>query len=226
MGLIFRIIKFALLAVAGVHVLFFLAILGLSLVFSRINPPSSTLMLYRHHIDKHEIREVLYQPLDKIKPWIPHLTIACEDAGFYQHRGIDVNALKRAYAMNKGLGGNFLGGSTITQQLARTLFLTPQKSYFRKYAEIIAALTMELAMPKKRILELYLNYVELGRGVFGLGQAARTHYGKPLDNLSQDEAVRLITILPSPVKYSPKTFHSSGILEDRYRSLREKIRSD
>jgi monofunctional glycosyltransferase len=226
MGLIVKVIKLALLAAAGVHVVFFLAILGLSLVFSRINPPSTSLMLYRHHIDKHEIREVLYQPIDKIKPWIPQLVVSCEDAGFYRHHGVEIDALKRAYAMNQGLGGNFLGGSTITQQLARSLFLTPHKSYIRKYAEIIAALTMELALPKKRILELYLNYVEFGRGVYGLGQAARTHFGKPLDNLSQDEAVRLVTILPSPVRYSPKTFHSSGILEDRYKSLREKIRSD
>jgi monofunctional glycosyltransferase len=222
MSLIFRIAKYFLLLLLFLHVLFFIIILSLSFAFSRMNPPSSSLIQYRKLADHHEIKEMVFVPLDKIKPWISHLVILSEDKGFLGHHGIDMEAIRRAYSVNKSLGGYYLGGSTITQQLARSLFLWPSKNYFRKYLEIISSLSMELVMPKKRILELYLNYIELGKGVFGIGEASRVYFGKPLEHLSRDEVIRIITIMPSPLKYTPKTFHGSGVLEGRYKSLQEK----
>ncbi len=222
MGLIFRILKYFVLLLVSLHLLFFIVILAFSFAYSRLNPPSSALIQYRKLVEHHEIKEMIFVPLDKMTPLIPRLVIMSEDRRFSTHHGIELESLKRAYSVNKSLGGLYVGGSTITQQLARTLFLWPSKTYLRKYLEIISALTMELVIPKKRIMELYLNYIELGKGVFGIGEAARVHFNKKVEHLSRDEVIRIITIMPSPLKYTPKTFHASGVLEDRYRFLQEK----
>jgi monofunctional glycosyltransferase len=104
-------------------------------------------------------------------------------------------------------------------QVARTLFLVPEKSYIRKYLEVLTALELELLLPKDRILELYFGYAEWGRGIFGIEAASRRWFGGGTSALSRDEAARLLAILSSPIKYGPGTLHKNGILRERYRYL-------
>ena len=108
------------------------------------------------------------------------------------------------------------GGSTITQQLSRTLFLMPKKVMIRKYTELLISMEMEMILSKERILELYLNYCEWGKGIFGVAQASEHYYGKNPDKLSIDQTARLITILASPISYGPYTFHRKDFLANRY----------
>ncbi len=127
--------------------------------------------------------------------------IAAEDEKFYQHNGFDWEALQKAYKKNEQSGRVRRGGSTITQQLAKNLFLSPRRSYVRKFREAYITLQLELFLSKDRILELYLNCIEFGPGVFGVEEAARYHYRRPLRSLSVEEYCRLAAIIPSPLRY-------------------------
>jgi membrane peptidoglycan carboxypeptidase len=146
-----------------------------------------------------------------------------EDPNFYRHYGIDPGAIASAIRVNFKYGKKISGASTITQQLTRTLFLFPDKLYIRKYLETIAAITIDAVMPKQRILELYFNYAEWGRGIYGIQSASYYYYGLSLHQLSEDQVLRLITLLPSPCKYSPETFDKRKRLTRRYNSLNETL---
>jgi monofunctional biosynthetic peptidoglycan transglycosylase len=146
--------------------------------------------------------------------------VAVEDYTFYQHHGVDLQAIRDAQRMNRQLGRIYHGGSTITMQLARTLFLTPNRTYVRKYFEVIAALTMETVLSKERILELYVNTIEFGRGVYGIRAAALAHYGKTDPaRLTTDQLRRLVTIVASPLFYDVDTFVRKRALAERYEFL-------
>ena len=112
------------------------------------------------------------------------------------------------------------GGSTITQQLARTFFLIPKKLLICKYAEVLISFEMELFLSKHRILELYLNYCEWGKGIFGIEQASKYYYNKNVNKLSIDEASRLIAILASPIKNSVDILNTNSILTKRYNLIK------
>ncbi|TSA02717.1 MAG: monofunctional biosynthetic peptidoglycan transglycosylase [Nitrospiraceae bacterium] len=144
--------------------------------------------------------------------WVPlahmssHLTravLAAEDAAFYRHKGFDWDGLREAVMRNWEKGQLRRGGSTITQQLAKNLYLSPEKNLFRKGHEAMLAWELERTLSKKRILELYLNVAEWGHGVYGAEAAARHHFGKSAEDLSPDEAALLAAILPSPRRYDP-----------------------
>lgn len=109
-----------------------------------------------------------------------------------------------------------MGGSTINQQLARTLFLSPDKNYLRKYVEAIAALSLNAVIDKKRIFELYLNYIEWGKGVYGLGAAAEYYFKKPAARLTYDEGARLAAIIVDPVDYGVNDFYGQPVMAARY----------
>ena len=111
------------------------------------------------------------------------------------------------------------GGSTITQQLARTLFLNPERTYLRKYLEAIVALELDLLLSKRRILELYVNTIEYGKGVYGIGAAARHHFRKSIGKLSLDQYRRLVTIVASPLRYDTTNFGRRRALSWRYEYL-------
>ena len=145
--------------------------------------------------------------------------IAVEDHRFADHAGFDVEAIQRAIRINREYGYLAYGGSTITQQLARTVFLYTKKSYLRKALEVEAAILMDFVLSKERTLELYLNLVEWGPGVFGLGAAAEYHYGKAVRGLSGEEIVDLLTILASPVRYDPNDIDESEQLRLRRASI-------
>ena len=142
-------------------------------------------------------------PLRDIPPVVIDAFLASEDAGFYAHRGVDVGALVRAARANLRAGGTVQGGSTITQQLAKNLLLTPERTLLRKLRDIALALRIERALPKERILEIYLNDVYLGRGAYGVGQAARAYFGKPVSQLDASEAALLAGLVAAPSRYSP-----------------------
>lgn len=138
---------------------------------------------------------------ERISGNLKRAIIASEDANFSGHEGIDWDALQKAYEKNNKRGKVVAGGSTITQQLAKNLFLSGERSYLRKGQEVVIAYMIEYWMDKERIFEIYLNVVEWGNGVFGAQAAARHYYGAPAANLSASQAARLAVMLPSPRFY-------------------------
>ena len=161
----------------------------------------------------------------EISAHLRRAVLASEDDRFYLHFGFDLeeiqNALERARR-----GRRLRGASTITQQVAKNLFLWEGRSYFRKGYEAYLTLVLELCLPKDRILDLYLNLAEWGDGVFGAEMAARTHFRKSAKSLTRAEAARLAAVLPSPVRWSPNgsvaSRRSGAILEKmRYAAPRE-----
>lgn len=142
-------------------------------------------------------------PLKRISPHLTRAVIVAEDASFYQHNGFDWEGLKEAFTRNVEKGRLRRGGSTITQQLAKNLYLSSEKSLFRKAHEALLTWQLEGALTKNRILELYLNVAEWGRGVYGAEAAARHHFDKSAADLTPEEAALLAAMLPSPQRYDP-----------------------
>lgn len=211
--------------VVAVHIGFILATSLLLVVFKTVNPGATTLMLYRHIDSGWKIARPRYVPLTKIPKSTRNMAVRVEDGNFYEHHGIMLAAIKNAYQLNKRFGEPIYGGSTITMQTARTIFLIPAKSYVRKYLEVIIALEMEAILGKQRILELYFNYAEWGKGVFGIEAASRYHYKTGIASLSSDQAIRLVTLLSSPIRYNPYSFGKNGILKSRYAYLDKRFGS-
>jgi len=190
-----------------------------SILYNFVDPPCSSFMVYRMIFDDVEIRKNEFIPLKKLPKRMASMLVRVEDGNFYKHYGIDLDAIESARKRNEKAGFNKYGGSTITQQLVKTLLLVPDKFLIRKYAEIIISLEFDLIMRKDRILELYLNNVEWGPGVFGIEAASIHHFNKHAAKLSRDEVARLITILPNPIKYNVKNFSKRKSMSLRYHHL-------
>lgn len=126
-----------------------------------------------------------------------------EDIDFYHHSGIDYYELKEAIKRNLKEGKKVRGGSTITQQLAKNLFLSTEKSYYRKVKEFFIAKRLEGNLSKDRIFHIYLNIIELGPGIFGIEAASEYYFGKPVGNLNLEEIIRLVSVLPKPLRVTP-----------------------
>ena len=171
------------------------------------NPAKTAFMEYREKEWQREGKNVRIRhqwvPLSRISPYLIKAVIIAEDDKFYQHEGFDFEAIQKAMEKDLKEGKFKAGGSTITQQLAKNLFLSPSKNPIRKLKEAILTWRLERALPKKRIMELYLNVVEWGEGIFGIEMAARNYYGKPASALGPEESARLAAVLPNPRKYSP-----------------------
>ncbi len=206
-------------ALAAFHALLFIAILLACGFLARCNPPVTSLMAYRAFTTGGRAQPVRFVPIQRIPRSVQLMFIRLEDYKFYTHAGIDPAAVRRAYLVNKAIGRTLYGGSTIPQQLARSLFLTPRKNYFRKYTEALIALEIDLFLSKERILELYVNYIEWGDGIYGIGAASRAAYGRPPAELSLDEFRRLVAVLPNPLKYDTNTFFKSKQMAARYAYL-------
>ena len=144
-----------------------------------------------------------YLTLDRISPWLPKAVIAVEDRRFYQHPGIDPIGIGRAFVRNVQAGRVVEGGSTISQQLAKLVFLTPERSLLRKIKEALYTLWIETRFSKAEILELYLNRVYLGSGAYGVDAAARRYFAKPASDLSLAEAAMLAGLIRAPSCYAP-----------------------
>lgn len=142
-------------------------------------------------------------PYQQISTHLKRAIVAAEDAKFLDHGGFDWEAMQKAYERNVERGKVVAGGSTISQQLAKNLFLSSDRSWWRKAQEAAITLMIETIMSKRRILEIYLNVIEWGDGVFGAEAAARYHYGIPASGLSPAQAARLAAMVPSPRRYTP-----------------------
>lgn len=138
---------------------------------------------------------------ENISRHLKRAAIAAEDGKFLEHWGFDWEAMENALEKNQQRGKRAAGGSTITQQLAKNLFLSPSKSYIRKAQEALITLMIETCWDKRRILEVYLNVVEWGDGTFGAQAAARRHYQTSAARLSAQQAARMVVMLPNPRKF-------------------------
>lgn len=158
----------------------------------------------RGHSDWSELR---WNPvsLGKITKAMQRAAVVAEDSRFYEHDGIDYEAFKEAMQYNLSKKRMAYGASTISQQTVKNLFLSPSRNPLRKWHELLLTLSMERNLPKKRILEQYLNVVELGRGIYGVDAAARYYWGLPASRLTNRQAIELAATLPSPVKNNPRT---------------------
>ena len=143
-----------------------------------------------------------------ISPQARLAVIASEDQLFPDHHGFDWKSIKKAQAYNKRKPGRIHGGSTISQQVAKNVFLWQGRSWFRKGLEVYFTFMIELIWGKKRILDVYLNVIEMGDGIFGIEIAAETYFGKTAKNLSKQEAALIAACLPSPKRYKLKPLSS------------------
>jgi monofunctional biosynthetic peptidoglycan transglycosylase len=216
-GLLRSIVRWLLI---GLALLWLLA--ALMLVAARwMDPPTTAVHLERrwqasmHHTPYHKRYE--FVPLNQISPDFQHAVIAAEDARFYQHHGFDWHAIQIA-AEEDMEGSRLRGGSTLTQQLVKNLFFGTSRSILRKGAELTLVPVAELVLGKRRILELYLNVVEWGPGVYGAESACHYYYRIPARNIGREESARLAAILPSPLKRRPERMkHYSELILERMR---------
>jgi monofunctional biosynthetic peptidoglycan transglycosylase len=171
------------------------------------NPKKTALMEYREMASREKGKRYrIYQssvPFSKISPYLVKAVLIAEDDKFWKHEGFDYEAIQRALGKDIKAKKFKLGGSTITQQLARNLYLSPEKSVIRKISEAIITWRMEKVLSKRRILELYLNVAEWGEGIFGAEAASRHYFGKSCSELTPEEAARLASVLLNPRKYNP-----------------------
>src|SRR4051812_26060172 len=169
-------------------------------------PPGRTAFMERRLeslLEKNPRARLQYQwvPYERISPNLKRAVIAAEDARFLDHEGFDWEMIQKALAKNEKRGRVVAGASTISQQLAKNLFLSGERSWLRKGQEAIITWMLEDAVSKQRIRELYLNVEEWGEGVFGAEAAARYHFGVPAAALAAEQAAGLAVILPSPRRY-------------------------
>jgi monofunctional biosynthetic peptidoglycan transglycosylase len=166
--------------------------------------PARTLWMNRRRARSNAAKcRQLFVPLDKVPSHLQWAVILSEDAGFYDHRGIDLGEMKESLLRNVREGRVVRGGSTITMQTARLLFLWPGRGLGRKVLELLITPQMEAMLTKRRILELYLNYVEWGDALFGCQAASIEYYSKPCWRLSAAESALLAACLPNPGKRNP-----------------------
>jgi monofunctional biosynthetic peptidoglycan transglycosylase len=183
---------------AGALWLFVVLPVALVALYRFIPPPVTVLMVQRSLEGKGFERR--WRPLDEMSPALVRSVIAAEDAGFCSHRGFEFEAMQEAWAHNER-SDRVRGGSTISQQTAKNVFLWPQRSYLRKGLEAGFTVLIEVGWGKRRILEVYLNTVEWGPGIYGAEAAARRNFGVGADRLTPAQAARLAAILPSPLKW-------------------------
>jgi monofunctional biosynthetic peptidoglycan transglycosylase len=167
-----------------------------------VDPPTSAFMLQRRLAasDKNEKGfELRYQWVDRerISPHLVHALVAAEDHRFTEHHGFDWDALSSAFE-DRLEGKSKRGGSTLTQQVAKNLFLWPARNFVRKGIEAYFTVLLEVFWSKRRILEVHLNIAEYGDGLYGVEQASRKYFGKPAAAVTPDEAARLVVVLPAP----------------------------
>jgi len=176
-------------------------------ILTKTNPIPTAFMEYRikQWQDEGKTKEIeqKWVPLKSISPFVLKAVLISEDDGFWNNNGFETVEIEQALEKNIKKGKFVAGGSTITQQLAKNLYLNPSKNPIRKLKEAILAYRINKTLSKKRIIEIYLNCAEWGDGIFGIEAAARHYYGKSAKNLSAMEAAKLASILPNPIIYHP-----------------------
>ncbi|MGB9494785.1 MAG: monofunctional biosynthetic peptidoglycan transglycosylase [Azonexus sp.] len=200
-----RWLNWTLLALLGIFVAWQFWLVGWVLLWKWVDPGTTRFM----EIRLQELRvknpnaqlKMQWVPYGRISPNLKRAIIASEDAKFVDHEGFDWDGIQKAMEKNQKRGRTVAGGSTISQQLAKNLFLTPNRSYFRKAEEAAITLMLEALWSKQRIFEVYLNAIEWGNGVFGAEAAARHYFGIAAAQLDPEQAAKLAGMVPSPRFY-------------------------
>src|SRR5690606_22454274 len=206
--MLLRLVRLSVVLVLG-----FYTCIALSLVYLRYFPPLTTGVQMQRRVEaalaREEDRKLYdFRPAEQISENLRRAVVAAEDTRFYTHRGFDWEEIRRAREEAARSGEAPRGASTITQQLVKNLYFTTHRSYVRKALELTITPLAELILGKDRILELYVNVVEWGPGVFGAEAAARHHFGVGADELSRERAARLAAILPAPRTRRPERMDS------------------
>jgi len=208
-------------SLAAILVYYALCLLGL--VCLRILPPLTTGVQIQRRVEamlarKPYRKRAAFVPLSRISRDLQHAVIAAEDGRFYQHRGFDWKEIQKVAETDAEDGRLGRGASTITQQLVKNLFLTTHRSVIRKGIEFTLTPPAELILGKQRILELYLNEIEWGPGIFGAEAAAQAWYQIPAARLNRDQSARMAAIIPAPRRRKPARMNSlSGGIQERMR---------
>ena len=195
---------FFILSIGSVILLRFIPVVFTPLMFTRAieNMGTDNPVIWSHD----------WESIDKISPNLQLAVIASEDNLFLKHNGFDFNAIKQAFKTNKK-GKRIVGGSTISQQTAKNVFLWQGRSFIRKGLEAYFTILIEIFWSKERIMEVYLNSIEMGNGIYGAEAAAQHWYGKSAEKLTKNEAAGIAAILPNPRKY--KASNSSAYINRR-----------
>lgn len=221
-------LKWSFIGLMGLLLLYQVFLFSQVLWYALVDPSSSSFM--RAQAVKLKDKEILHQWVDyeQMGIAIKKAVIASEDSGFVEHNGVEWEAIRKAINYNlrqlEQDKEKIRGGSTITQQLAKNLFLSSDRSYFRKGQELIITYMLELIMSKKRILELYLNSAQFGENIFGIEAASRYYFKKHSVALSEAEAARLAVLLPNPSYYGkylrgPYISRRTNIIRARMRQV-------
>ncbi|MBC7653102.1 MAG: monofunctional biosynthetic peptidoglycan transglycosylase [Oligoflexus sp.] len=185
---------------------FFAATIVWVLLYKFIDPPITYLMIERgfeRKVDGKDWKiDKKWKDFDELSINLKKAAIAGEDATFMSHHGFDFNAMEKAYSKNKK-GKKIRGGSTISQQTAKNVFLWAGRSYIRKGFEAYFTFLIETLWSKKRILEVYLNVIEMGDGIYGAETASQTYFNKSAEKLTKAQAALIVAVLPNPRKWSP-----------------------
>ncbi|AWW30851.1 monofunctional biosynthetic peptidoglycan transglycosylase [Echinicola strongylocentroti] len=186
---------------------FFMLSIGMTLVYKFVPVYITPLMVIRMidqaSDDQRKIKlKKDWVPMDKISKHMAQAVVASEDQKFMDHFGFDMEAINKALEENQS-GGRIRGGSTISNQTAKNVFLWPGRNYLRKGLEAYFTLLIELLWSKERIMEVYLNIIETGDGIYGVEAAAQAFYHKPAVDLTRQEAAMIAAVLPNPLRWSP-----------------------
>lgn len=190
-----RLLVVALLLIVAFHVL----VAGLLLMW-KTQPIDNSMFMLSHRLKGGSVTQ-RWADYDAIAKSAKQAAIVSEDSKFSQHNGFDLDGIEAARKKNEASGSMSAGGSTITQQLAKNLFLTSHRSYTRKAEEAIITVMIETMWDKQRILTAYLNVAEFGEGIYGIDAAAHHYFNKSAANLNRDESALLIAMLPNPKYY-------------------------
>lgn len=200
--------------------------MAMTILFRWVPLPGSSLMIQRQvaslwQQDKKYRFRYRWVNLERISPYAPLAVIASEDQKFFEHMGFDFEAIEKAWEHNQHRK-QVHGASTISQQVAKNLFLWPGRSFIRKGMEVYFTLLLEGLWPKRRILEVYLNVAEFGPGIFGIEAASQAYFHKPAARLNSAEAARMAAILPSPLRSNAA--RPSGYISQRAWQIQRQMR--
>nr|WP_294791212.1 monofunctional biosynthetic peptidoglycan transglycosylase [uncultured Mucilaginibacter sp.] len=218
--LIWRFVKLALILFIG------LSVLGV-IAYRFINPPVTWLMITRGFERKADGKDWKidkeWRDLDEMSPNMPRAAIAGEDGAFLTHHGFDFNAIERAAKKNMK-GKKVIGGSTITQQTAKNVFLWSGRSWIRKGFEAYFTMLIEIFWSKERIMEVYLNVIEMGDGIYGVQAASQAYFHKDAKDLTRSQCAAIVSILPSPLRWSatsPSNYvrHRQSLIKQNMRRM-------
>ena len=216
-----KFIKRLLLALIVLVVAFHVLVAGLLLIW-KTQPINNSMFMLTHRLTGGDVSQTWVE-YDAIAKSAKQAAIVSEDSTFSQHNGFDMKGIKAAQKKNEATGKMSAGGSTITQQLAKNLFLTSHRSYTRKAEEAILTIMIETLWDKQRILTAYLNVAEFGKGIYGVEAAAQYYFDKSAANLNRDQSALLIAMLTNPKYY--ESHQSDKRLRNKPRIIKKRMKN-